>query len=141
MTLMPRVLLGKRGASFGLFVSKANKNVLTAGDDDLLISPLSGRTNLTFLSKGTINLRAGAQLIVLYYQGTVFPSTPLILTQTHRQGVTYLPPLNTRMPRELRTGRPPRFRINAQPDRMTIFNLKSETYVVQYLLVAQPADD
>ena len=138
MSLLPRVLVGQRGNAFGLFISKPGKNVLTADDDDLLISPLATRTNFSFLERGLVQLTRGSVPRTVLFD--TVPNAPIPLTQVHRQGVSYVPALQGDMPKDLRTGFPSRYRVTTGRNFVQFVNLKDRIYQVKYLLLAQPGD-
>lgn len=51
-----RVILGKRGDDYGLFVSKAGFDAFTAGDDDLVFN--SNQNVFKIVSEGNVNITA-----------------------------------------------------------------------------------
>ncbi len=66
-----RVLLGKKGSEYGLWVSKSGVNVTTAGVQDLLFDS-SALETMTIYKSGTVSLTMGTTTNTTYYSDYVF---------------------------------------------------------------------
>tara|TARA_Y100001951_G_C11228911_1_gene233400 strand:+ start:225 stop:749 length:525 start_codon:yes stop_codon:yes gene_type:complete len=66
-----RVLLGKRGSDYGLWVSKSGANVLTCGDSDMIFnSEVSEGSSV--IKSGTLAITVGTSTNTDYYSSYVY---------------------------------------------------------------------
>jgi hypothetical protein len=129
-----------RNGQFGLWLSAPRKNVDTAADKDLLISPTS--PNLSFVVNGVATLGRNAVVTVAFDRIAGFPA---VLHQfSRRDGNTdkaYLPQWQSG---ELdvinKAGLPPRYTLTAAADRLTLRQLVQATYQVRFLVTTTPLE-
>jgi hypothetical protein len=135
MAALPRVAIGQRATKMGLWVSKPGKNVLTASDDDMLVSPTN--PNLAFLLKGQVNLtKANQQVAVLF--GTTLRRAPIVWAQVIKNGLTLIPALQYDSGLKAAAGAGPRFEITPTTTGLTAKNLKGVAYTLQYMVLHYP---
>lgn len=137
MTLRPRVLIGRRGTDWGLWVSKPGKDVLTAPDDDMLLSPTN--PNLAFLVKGQVNLTSNQQSVTVLF-GTTLRRAPIVWPQIVKAGQTLIPPLQYDTQLKSAAGIGPRWELTPTTDRFKVTNLKAVSYTLQYLVLHYPVN-
>lgn len=137
MTLRPRVLIGRRGNAWGLWVSKPGKDVETASDDDMLMSPTN--PNLAFLLKGQVSLQQAAQSVTVLF-GTTLRRAPIVWPQIAKGGQTLIPPLQYDSQLKAAAGAGPRWELTPTTDRFTVKNLKNVSYTLQYLILHYPVN-
>ena len=66
----PRVLLGKRGSEYGLWISKVGQDVTTAGSDNLLFDS-SKADGSSIIKSGTLAITVGTTANTTYYSSYV----------------------------------------------------------------------
>ena len=66
----PRVLLGKKGSEYGLWVSKVGQDVTTAGSDNLLFDS-SKAEGSGIIKSGTLSITVGTTANTTYYSSYV----------------------------------------------------------------------
>lgn len=135
MTLRPRVLIGQRGSDIGLWVSKPGRNVLTASDDDMLLSPTN--PNLAFLIKGQVNLAAANQQLTVLL-GTTLRRAPIVWAQVVKDDQTLIPGLQYDSGLKAAGGAGPRFEITPSVSSFMAKNLKTVAYTLQYIVLHYP---
>lgn len=138
MSFLPRQLWGERGGEIGIWVSEPRFNVLTASEDRLHILPANDRQNLSFLAKGRRELLPRKTTFVPY---ETLEREPLIWTQVSKNNITFLPSMQSDNLRPgLDIGTPSRFRVRPRLNGFTVDNEKDKVYVLQYLIIAVPAE-
>ena len=70
-----RMVMGRRGSTYGLWISKAGHDALTASDADLLFT-MTERAGMV-LASGTVTVPSGGAAAQVSF-GETFPSTPLV---------------------------------------------------------------
>jgi hypothetical protein len=138
VALRPRVLIGQRNSDIGLWVSKPGKNVLTASDDECLVSPTN--PNLAFLIKGQVSLPAndGANSTVLY--GSTLSDEPIVWAQVIRNSETLIPALQYDTGLNEAGGAPPRWSVTPGLSSFKVTNLQAVAYTFQYIVLQYPAN-
>lgn len=63
---MKRLLIGKRAAAYGAWLSRPGYDVSTAGEADMLFSTTDTLPILNFLARGTLTLAPAGSLVVPY---------------------------------------------------------------------------
>ena len=80
-----RVVFGLRGGEYGIWVSRPNVDVLSAGDDQLLLS--SSRRSAQVIASGVLNVSAGQTYGISWPVNLGF--SPVILAGSARYDAKY----------------------------------------------------
>lgn len=135
MSLLPRVLVGQKGAQVGLWVSKPGFNVQTAADDDMLLSPTA--PNVAFLFKGRVSVTAANQERTVLF-GTTLSEAPIIWGQVWKDDTTFIPSMQAYLSINAGGGSPKRYEIFPARTQFRFVNLKSVAYSFQYMVLQYP---
>lgn len=73
---MKRLIIGKRGGAYGLWLSKPGVDVETASRDDMLFSTTDDRPVLNYLARGIVNLAPRESTTVFY--GMTLSTIPIV---------------------------------------------------------------
>lgn len=137
MSLIPRMIVGRRGNETGVWMSRRGVDVRTAGKNDLLISPTD--PNLSFLLNGIVTLAPSKTTTVLF--GAVLHKPPLVLPQMSYKGESFIPSVQHAIEssalREQHV--PPRFDVTSFVSSFRMRNRKAITFQVRFLVLKIPA--
>lgn len=135
MRLTPRLLIGERSGEFAVWLSAPGKDVLTASEDELLVSPDS--QNLSFVANGVANLASLKTTQVLYDLDEDLSDAPVVISQFSYKNRGFVPQIQFReasLPNVIEL--PPRYVLTPSTDRMTIRSLIKRNIQVRYLIPA-----